>query len=680
MRVPPLKEYKIEINFVFSGLFDNPDFRDLTSIEIIDNGIGFNDECLERFNDIYDGSKNMNNKGAGRLQYLKSFKNAYVESAFEEDGKTFVRKFNYGEQFINTKFINFVDKKSLSMENHSSTRLVFSDFIYDEDKAFYQKHSIHDWKQLIISKYLLKLSFINIPFKIFINFKTANNSEQEVITNNDIPNNFIDINVDIPYLKLEVDAKDGGIIWHEDHSKSETLHIRSYRLQEDKLDKNEISFYGNRIKVSNFSFPELKNKTVIDGHRFITGIYGDVLDKNDNVNQTRTAFTIPFKSEFEKQFKMLGMPLSGEQSFIFFDTIEEKVKSKIGDIYPEFKKAKEEQEGNINELVKAFYFSDETVKATKFDIGDRTEEQILTKLYKTETDSAVKKDAELHRIITSIKSMNPNDADYQAKLEGKSKDILSIIPEQNKRSLSKYIARREIVAHLLGYILGKETGIQKQWEIVAGNGYKNREASIHNLIFKKNDAGASPNDLWLLNEEFVHFKGASNERLTNICYEGEKLLRPGIKDEDISKKYLLNNQDESRPDILLFPEEEKIIIIEFKNEDVELTQHLEQIPKYAKLIANCISPRFKVNQFYGFLIGEKINQYAMEGFIRTYSSNQNMWFKSNSPINHIETQIPLASLYYEVIKLSELQHRALLRNKSFADRLGIRRSSSDTKT
>lgn len=46
------------------------------SIDIIDTGIGFNDDNFGRLRRLYDESKGQNNFGTGRVQYLHFFNNA----------------------------------------------------------------------------------------------------------------------------------------------------------------------------------------------------------------------------------------------------------------------------------------------------------------------------------------------------------------------------------------------------------------------------------------------------------------------------------------------------------------------------------------------------------------------------------------------------------------------------
>lgn len=127
---------------------------------------------------------------------------------------------------------------------------------------------------------------------------------------------------------------------------------------------------------------------------------------------------------------------------------------------------------------------------------------------------------------------------------------------------------------------------------------------------------------------------------------------------------------EWRPDIFLYPEEGKCVLVEFKAPDVEMSKHCDQIQKYAKIIANYSTKKF--TQFYGFLIGEQINPLAIPDRYKKVPYG-NYWVYPSEPINDISTGLPIADIYQEIMPLSEIAKRAEIRNKSFADKLGLRK-------
>ena len=73
------------------------------SIDIIDTGIGFNDDNFGRLRRLYDESKGQNNFGTGRVQYLHFFNNTDIYSVFEEEGLKYKRRIVLSKNFYATQ-------------------------------------------------------------------------------------------------------------------------------------------------------------------------------------------------------------------------------------------------------------------------------------------------------------------------------------------------------------------------------------------------------------------------------------------------------------------------------------------------------------------------------------------------------------------------------------------------
>lgn len=262
--------------------------------------------------------------------------------------------------------------------------------------------------------------------------------------------------------------------------------------------------------------------------------------------------------------------------------------------------------------------------------------------------------------------------EYEKKFFETSSKLMELIPEQNKDELARYVIRRDMLVRLLKLALKNELEKQKQWKERKEKGEKVREEQeglIHDLIFKRK-AKNTLNDLWILNEEFSHFQGLSDLPLNELEMNSKKLLKKDIDIEQAmtSVGLSLGSRLKKRPDIFLYPEEGKCILIEFKAPEVDLTKHLDQISKYAKLIANYSEE--KITQFYGFLIGENINQIDVPDRYRKSFYN-GYWFYPDEPIASVVDGISVANIYQEIIPLSTIAKRAFIRNKSFSDKLGI---------
>ena len=212
--------------------------------------------------------------------------------------------------------------------------------------------------------------------------------------------------------------------------------------------------------------------------------------------------------------------------------------------------------------------------------------------------------------------------------------------------------------------MNNNLAIQKEWLEEKAKGSKVRqdnEGIIHDIIFRRRVKGV-PNDLWILNEEFVHFNGCSDIELDKIEINGEKLLISSADVEAMLKSLKVQRETylKQRPDIFIFPEEGKCVLVEIKSPDVELSTHLDQIQRYARLIANFT--RKPIYQFYGFLIGETIDRVNIPDRY-TKVPHGNYWFYPNEPIKEIdESERIIANLYQEIVPLSEIANRAEIRN------------------
>ncbi|OQX98564.1 MAG: hypothetical protein B6I24_05095 [Bacteroidetes bacterium 4572_128] len=199
------------------------------------------------------------------------------------------------------------------------------------------------------------------------------------------------------------------------------------------------------------------------------------------------------------------------------------------------------------------------------------------------------------------------------------------------------------------------------------------ENLLHNLIFQQSSNDPEKSDLWLINEDFIYFKGISEARLCDVKINGQKIFRKEFSEEE--ERILLSlgeNRKIKRPDILLFPEEGKCIIIEFKAPHVNVSNFLNQINDYASLILNYSQDKFQINTFYGYLIGESID--ARD--VRRHDGEFKIPYKFDylfrpSKIIVGEDGNDDGSLYTEVIKYSTLLERAKNRNKIFMKKLGL---------
>jgi hypothetical protein len=312
-----------------------------------------------------------------------------------------------------------------------------------------------------------------------------------------------------------------------------------------------------------------------------------------------------------------------------------------------------------------FLLNHKTLESLKNKINiDDSDESILKKVYAADMKIVAKKDAEIRKQIKKLDDLDTTQDDYQDKLAKQVNDFVKIIPQQNRTVLTQYVARRKLVLELFEKILAKEINKLKN------NGRINEDL-LHNLIFQQSSDNPEFSDLWLVEEDFIYFKGFSERQLNKIELNGKPIFSTKFTDEE---QQYLNSLDEKRlskrPDVLLFPEEGKCLLIEFKAPDVNVSEHLSQIDFYANLILNYTLENIQITTFYGYLIGENIEDRDVRGHVSSFEHSYHLdyWFRPSQKVTGFDKRSD-GSIYTEVIKFTTLLQRAKNRNKIFIDKL-----------
>jgi hypothetical protein len=452
--------------------------------------------------------------------------------------------------------------------------------------------------------------------------------------------------------------------------KNESFTITVFTIEDKKLPFNNIVLTSKGTEAKRFEIESLLPNEKIDGFRYLVLISGNYIDDKDS--DLRGDIKI-FTSE---QYKEQNKDVLAADEVILLDTILKSANTKLRSLCPEIEKKFEEKRKGLDELKKMFLLDEQSVTESDIKIDD-SDEVMLRKVYQADARRAAKQDAVLKKLLKEAEKLNPKNGEtYKQDLTTLSRKMVAALPLQNRNELAQYIARRRIVLTWIDKVL------DNQKKTLEENG-RIAEEVLHDLIFQQSNTDPENSDLWFINEEFIYFKGFSNIKLSLITIDGELIFRDEFSVEE--ERYL-NSLGEKRldkkPDILLFPDEGKCIIIEFKALDVNVSDHLTQINKYAYLIANYTKEKFKINTFYGYLIGEAIEP----GDI--YSTGTGNWeqsphfkymFRPSQFIRSVEGAI-VGSLYTEVIKYSALLERARKRNEIFIKKLENSNSSNILET
>ena len=570
---------EIEVRFYFGGLLE--DFKELEQVVIVDNGIGFTDENYNRFREFFDKSKGYDNRGTGRLQYLHRFERVKVDSVFESDGRFYRRTIDCNKN-------DFIGGENLSLEegvtNPETTVLLCEYTSESNDQEYFNNLSIDELASAIRSHFLLrfyldtKKDSFQAPIVKIAFFKGGDNTDERTIDPDSISKPKLEGEIKVPYMRLS-NSKENKPELEAVAGRHEVIKWAHFVLNEEKLGKNGIYLCSKDIPVQSVRFDKLKKNESVGGKHFLTAFYGDVLDAPSNVSDSVDSFTFPDRKEVER---MSGdMFLDPNAEFLVIDSIYEQVNKAIPGIYKDVIDLKQDQQKDVEAIAKAHGIPVSVIGKAKIGLND-DEKTITKKLYKAQSDELAEKSYKAKQLFESLKELDPTASNYQENIHGKTAELSELVEEQNKEELSRYVIRREMVTDILKKILSEELDYQNEPKVAGKN--KDREGLIHDLIFKRKSKDTHGlNDLWILNEEFIHFEGCSELPLNQIETSDGELLLEDVPDNLVQS---LNLRLSKRPDIFLYASEEKCLLVELKEPNEDLSNHLNQLTKYCNLIAN----------------------------------------------------------------------------------------------
>ncbi len=644
-------EITIIINATETTVLDSFNFA---SLSITDNGIGFDDEQFKRFNTFRDITKGFKNLGSGRIQYVHYFDNTTVKSIFKQDGEFFEREFAVSKKKV------FLDKNSIVLHrycketNDSETKTSISFNSLLENSGVYNKLDEKEFKEQLKKRYIHYFCHnrTNIP-KIDIQFFIQGKLKGETsITTTDFPNIDKTESVELQYSQI---ASNGKSI--EKLDKLKQFKIDAFRIPSSLIDNNDLKLVskGEIVEESEIKLESIPKGEHVKGYKYIFLVSSEYIDDRDT--DMRGVLNIPSIENFTKNRNLF----TNEE--ILLEEIQDGVNNKINTMYPEIEEVKKEHIEQLEKLKEMFLLDDETANSINISIND-TESKILEKFYEAEAKKAAVLDASIKDSVDNLNKLDTTSPNYLEELKKEVDKLVKTIPLQNKKTLTHYVARRKLVLDLLSKVLDKKLEVQQY-------GREMNEELIHDLLFQQGDKNPENSDLWIINEDFIYFKGNSNIVLSQVEIDGNKLFKDDFTIEE--EKYLRSlgeNRKIKKPDVLLFPEEGKCIIIEFKAPDVNVSDHLTQIDKYAGLIRNYSDDNFQITTFYGYLLGESIESRDVLGAVSSYevSYQFDYLFRPSTKVIGFDGKSN-GSIYTEVIKYSTLLERAKQRNKIFIEKL-----------
>lgn len=658
-----LNQGKITITLnVSKGLdLDNNTVHTIQAIQISDNGIGLDEDNLTRLQNLRDPSKNHSNNGTGRVQFLFYFGSTVLESISElseNKSRRVKATLSCNELFLQNNSIMRLEEDEEIDRQDSKTILTFNNPIEPKDSKAYGALTAALLKTDIINHSLARFcdNRDNLPQIMIERYVNQELDGTETIVANDIPVPEKEEDLEVKYATV----KDKKIVRTD---QAESFHIRSFAVPDNKIDANRLYMVSKGELGNTLPLDNLSEKETIDGNRYMFLLSGKYLDEQDS--DDRGNISLVKEKELKKLYKEGDSMFQNEQ-FILQENLVDEVNHKISSIYEVFSQKEQEKEDNINELQEMFLLDPATVDSIRSKVKkSTTDAEILKMVYESEMVKVADLDASIRHAVQSVDALDPSEPEYQAKLKELVDDFSAKIPEQNKSALTKYIARRKLVLELFDKILHNETDALR-------GGKRIDEDVLHNLVFKQHSTNPQSSDLWLLDDQYLLFEGCSEKELNKIKINGTNLLKQELTNEEKAYKTRQETKDlgTRRPDVLLYPAEGKCVIVEFKAPEVDVSLHLAQINRYAMIIHNLSDPKFKINTFYGYLVGENIDYDSVQesDTYFKFAANLGYLYRPNLPLpgkfGHQD-----GDLYTEVIKYSEILKRAQNRNKAFIDKL-----------
>lgn len=649
----------IAIRFIFTESALCKDLYNFCKLEVEDNGVGFDDINFERFIQLKDDRKSTKNRGSGRIQLLHTFDVTEYSSVFVQAGIQYKRSFilSKASDFIqNNAIIRYIGTEKIG--NEPIKTLMSCSGVLGKNKVFDQV-TASEFKKVFISHYLPLLCSIraNLPkitIECYLNDECI---EKEDILAQDIPVEDKTSDVTINYSRFN---SSNNIV--EKVAAEEKFTFRCFKLLEEQLPKNKISIIskGEIVPGVQINFDLLKENDCIDKHRYLVFLEGQYFD--DIAGDTRGNLPIPSNEELKNNEELFQY----DQNYITLESISSATNAEVKKHYPEIAQKEKEFLDELAGLEKMFLLDGKAMKHSASKLGlNATPEKILKSLYELDSSTAAKADAKIKHLMDELKEIKPTSDNYEIDLGSRINELVKMIPLQNRTDITHYVARRKIVLEVFQKALDRELEMQKDAK-------RNIDEKIlHNILFQQSSEDPSSSDLWIINEDFIYFKGCSENRLFDIQIDKVNIFRDELSvEEEAYLRSLGEDRKIKKPDILLFPEEGKCIIIEFKNPNVNVATHLQQIDRYASWIAEFTKDEFQMHSFYGYLVGQAIEPRDVLSSDADYTADPhfNFLFRPSKKVYAGPTRSS-GSIHMEVISYSELLERARKRNEIFINKL-----------
>ena len=652
--------------------------ENLSEIEIIDNGIGFNQKQWESFCCLGSTTKSEYKcKGAGRIQYWHHFNSVCIESSYLENGvlKGFSCVIESNDERVSFDTIQHLIKNSTT-SCIQGTKIRLYNPKAEIPYMNFTDTGIHEKIFQELLPKLLHLKEIGTPFNININ-----NEESCTITQNELPDPILackEVSVNLRSLSdgIQIQEKASFLIsvYRTQIKASHVVQlcVKDIAVENIVSEFMDKSLLNIKTQTGEFELIFIKDKQKNDGF----------LEKK--LNAQRDAFD-EFYFNYE-EFLKHDQP----SFFLEKDLFKEDLVEVVGIIIEEqglFKFDKKTKPEIMKELRDSFLINEKLIQANNVRIkyGEDVK-KVAKRVYNRIASDRIKcglkeqeKVAQIEEIIKSaledVANINTKNPNWRDELKKECEALAKITDEEKRLALTEHAYLRIKKENLLEKFIELDS-------IPANKEYKinQTESLIHNILFPQSEnsftAGKQDNDLWMINEDYSYYHTISHESLASyICPKtGKKLLsddfESSFQNNESLSKYFSSGK---KPDLAVFYDNESLVIIELKKPNEPLNEAISQVINYARIIASKMIKNdlgeLPYNKFYLYAIGSKKMFYTIEGAYaeRKLADGEGFFYPGGSLMTLDNVTNTGATYYLEIGSYERIVNQLKVRNKKYRE-------------
>lgn len=506
------------------SLFDRYYQYPISSIRIVDNGIGFTSANYESFGKAHSTKKaHLGGKGLGRFAILSVFNTIEIKSVTGSTSNNLI-------SFRLSRKEGLSDPFQTTAKNKVQTEIKMSD-LNSQFKSATARYSQEEIADSILAHCLLYYLNGSAP-------------QIEIIENDSV-------------IDLSKQFSPTDFITHKYVEKLGEYKFTLYFIRNSKIKAHEYCLCGHNRKVKGKKvetiLPIFSSKLEDNEQGYFIRIYVISAYLDDIVNMSRNEFRFPKPSTEKEEYPRIDY--RDDYKLIVERDIEEVVINAISDKYSD---VIDSRKAEVKKIVSAYLSKDEGLEYRhlslddKFyslipdDVNDKKLDDILHTYQYNWSKRARKKRNDLFSKDYSTKK------DYRSLL----KEVIAITNNEGNSRLAQYVAHRRTIISLL----------EKYLEWSDENSNYEEEATLHNLIYtmggNQDTIAYDKHNLWLLDDRLTFHRYIYSDKEVK-SHEPVKETSSCRKETDIAiydKPFYYGEKNE-------YQEINSIVIFEFKRPD-----------------------------------------------------------------------------------------------------------------